>query len=90
VIVQAGAFAEHTIRTVRHTECQDPSWIGGLYDYGHREPTVTESSTPVEGPWLVVELPASTRVRLILELELRANAPTYDTPFTAPESAAAS
>ena len=36
VIVQAGAFAEHTIRTVRHTVCEDPSWIGDLYDYGHR------------------------------------------------------
>jgi hypothetical protein len=90
VIVQAGAFAEHSIRTVRHTACEDPSWIGDLYDYGHREPIVTESSTRVEGPWLAVELPASTRVRLILELELRANTPTYDTPFTAPESPAAS
>ncbi|MFC0438889.1 hypothetical protein [Kutzneria buriramensis] len=81
VIVQAGAFAEHTIRTVSHTVCHDDSWIGDLYDYGHRQPQVTEESSRVDGPWLAVELPASTRIRLTLALTLRANTASYRTPF---------
>jgi hypothetical protein len=83
VIVQAGAFAEHTIRAVRHTACGDASWTGGMYDYGHAQPTVTEAVTVVEGPWLTVKLPASTRIRLILELALRTRTPSYRTPFDA-------
>ncbi|CAM3576642.1 hypothetical protein KIPE111705_14995 [Kibdelosporangium persicum] len=81
VVVQAGAFAEHTIRSVSHTVCEDSSWIGDLYDYGHREPVVTSASTQVDGPWLRVELPRSTRVRLTLRLDLRDRLPSYRTPF---------
>jgi hypothetical protein len=81
VVVQAGAFAEHTIGTARHTVCQDPSWIGDLYDYGHSRPTVTTMSTEVDGPWLGVELPRSTRVQLALRLDLRFGSPSYRTPF---------
>jgi len=81
VIVQAGAFAEHTIRTVHHTVCEDPSWLGDLYDYGHQEPVVTTASTRVDGPWLRVELPRSTSVRLTLRLDLRTRPPSYRTPF---------
>jgi hypothetical protein len=81
VIVQAGAFAEHTIREVRHTVCRDPSWIGDLYDYGHGRPAVTSETTPADGPWLLVELPRSTRVRLTLRLDLRTRPPSYRTPF---------
>ena len=81
VIVQAGAFAEHTIHAVRHTVCHDESWIGGLYDYGHRQPRITEESTRGDGPWLAVELPASTRVRLTMNLTLRTDAAGYRTPF---------
>ena len=85
MIVQAGAFAEHTI-TARsdHTVCDDPSWIGDLYDYGHTAPTVTTSSTAVGGPWLRVELPRSSTVRLTLRLDLRTQAPSYRTPFDQP------
>ncbi|MET7991885.1 hypothetical protein ABZU76_13325 [Amycolatopsis sp. NPDC005232] len=83
VIVQAGAFAEHHIRTARHNVCDDPSWIGDLYDYGHREPVVTSSSIAPDGPWLQVELPPSTRISLTLELELRACTPSYVSPFEA-------
>ena len=81
VIVQAGAFAEHDILAVRHTACHDESWIGGLYDYGHGRPRITEESLSVDGPWLAVELPASTRIRLTLTLALRANVASYRTPF---------
>ncbi|MET8846999.1 hypothetical protein [Amycolatopsis sp. NPDC004625] len=84
VIVQAGAFGEDTIRTVHHTVCEDPSWIGGLYDYGHSEPRVTSAETRVDGPWLSVRLPRSTSVRLTLHLELRTRPPSYRTPFDAP------
>ena len=35
VIVQAGAFAEHAIRSASYTASRDPSWIGDMYDYGH-------------------------------------------------------
>ena len=71
MIVQAGAFAEHTIEAVRYTACEDGSWLGDLYDYGHGEPAVTERRADVGGPWLTVHLPASTRVRLTLRLALR-------------------
>ena len=79
--VQAGAFAEHAIEAVRYTACPDRSWIGGLYDYGHSEPTVIEQHVQVGGPWLTVRLPASTRIRLTLTLALRTRNPSYATPF---------
>jgi hypothetical protein len=81
VIVQAGAFAEHTLQAVRYTACPDRSWLGGLYDYGHREPSVTEHHAEVRAPWLTVRVPASTRVRLTLTLALRTRPPSYTTPF---------
>jgi hypothetical protein len=81
VVIQGGAFAEHTIRTARHTACADTSWIGDLYDYGHAPSTVTTTSTHVSGPWLRVELPRSTRIRLTLRLDLRSRTPSYHTPF---------
>jgi hypothetical protein len=81
VIVQAGAFAEHSIEEVRYTACQDGSWLGDLYDYGHGEPAVTEQRADVRGPWLTVRMPASTRIRLTLTLALRARTPSYATPF---------
>ena len=81
VIVQAGAFAEHTIETVRYTACEDSSWLGSLYDYGHGEPVVLERHADVGGPWLTVRLPASTRIRLNLKLALRTRKPSYATPF---------
>ena len=88
VVVQAGAFAEHTIEAVRYTACPDRSWLGGLYDYGHGEPAVTEHRADVGGPWLTVRLPASTRIRLTLTLALRTRPPTYATPFAASHTAA--
>jgi hypothetical protein len=81
VVVQAGAFAEHRIRTAEHTACTDDSWVGGLYDYGHGEPAVTSVSIVVDGPWLRVDLPRSTRVRLSLALDLHALPASYRTPF---------
>jgi hypothetical protein len=81
VVVQAGAFAEHTIEHVRYTACDDGSWAGDLYDYGHGEPAVVERHAEVDGPWLTVRLPASTWVRLTLGLALRARKPSYASPF---------
>ena len=80
VIVQAGAFAEHTIKGVRYTACADDSWLGGLYDYGHGEPVVTEQTAGVGDGWLTVRLPASTRIRLTLTLSLHTRTPSYRTP----------
>ncbi|BBC38775.1 hypothetical protein SGFS_100690 [Streptomyces graminofaciens] len=82
VLVQAGAFAEHTIRSVRYTTCGDDSWVGDLYDYGHGEPVAAETEMPVDDNGLRVRLPASTRIRLTLRLALRTRTPSYDTPFT--------
>ena len=81
VIVQAGAFAEHTIGAVRYTTSPDDSWLGSLYDYGHGEPAVVEHSADVGGPWLTVELPASTRITLTLDVDLHTRTPSYGTPF---------
>lgn len=83
VVVQAGAFAEHTIASVRYTTCEDDSWVGDMYDYGHGEPTVTEAEAPVGSHLLTVELPASTRIRLTLRLGLRTRTPNYRSPFPA-------
>ena len=85
VIVQAGAFAEHTIVSARYTANDDPSWIGDLYDYGHGEPAVSERHADVGGPWLTVRLPASTQIRLTLTLALRTRQPSYATPFSEDE-----
>jgi len=82
VVVQAGAFAEHSIRSLHHTVCEDSSWLGNLYDYGHRQPAVTSMLTQGDGPWLGVELPPSTKVRLTLRLDLRDQPPSYRTPFS--------
>jgi hypothetical protein len=84
VIVQAGAFAEHSIEDVRYTACEDGSWLGDLYDYGHGDPAVTERRADAGGPWLTVRLPASTRVRLTLRLAMRARRPSYASPFDEP------
>ena len=81
VIVQAGAFAEHTIGAVRYTASPDDSWLGSLYDYGHGEPAVVEHGADVGGPWLTVELPASTRVTLTLDMSMHTRTPSYATPF---------
>ena len=81
VIIQSGAFAEHTIEEVRYTACSDPSWIGGLYDYGHGEPVIAHKQAGVGGPWLTVRLPASTQIRMTIRLGLRARTPSYVTPF---------
>ncbi|MFD5540583.1 hypothetical protein ACFWIJ_22895 [Streptomyces sp. NPDC127079] len=81
VVVQAGAFAEHTITGVRHTTCADDGWIGDMYDYGHTEPEVTETELPCDNAFLTVRLPASTRIRLTLRLGLRTRVPSYRTPF---------
>ncbi|MBP2328226.1 hypothetical protein JOF56_008611 [Kibdelosporangium banguiense] len=86
VIVQAGPFAEHTIRSARYTVCADSSWLGDLYDYGHSQPAVTTASIDVGGPWLGVELPPSTRIRLTLCLGLRDRQPSYRTPFDDPST----
>lgn len=87
LIVQAGAFGEHTIRAARHTACEDPAWIGDLYDYGHRRPVETSAALQVDGPWLKVELPPSTRVSLTLQLALHTRQPSYATPFDTPAAA---
>ena len=82
VVVQAGAFAEHHHpHACEYSVCEDPSWIGGLYDYGHGEPVVTSASVDLDGPWLRVDLPRSSRIRLTLRLALRARTPSYATPF---------
>jgi len=81
VVVQAGAFAEHAIRSVQYTACTDSSWLGDLYDYGHQQPAVTSQLRQGDGPWLGVELPPSTRVRLTLRLDLRSRPPSYRMPF---------
>ncbi len=57
--------------------CEDPSWIGGLYDYGHRTPAETSAVTHVDGPWLPVALPRSTRIRLTSQLDPHTNRPSY-------------
>ncbi len=81
VIIQAGAFAEHTIETVRYAEREDSSWLGSLYEYGHGDPSLIERQAEVQGPWLTVRLPASSRIRLTLTLALRTRKPSYAMPL---------
>ena len=58
VIVQGGAFAEHVIEDVRYTACEDGSWLGDLYDYGHGDPVVSERHTDVGAPYLAARIHA--------------------------------
>ncbi|MEU1534702.1 hypothetical protein [Streptomyces fagopyri] len=81
VILQAGAYAEHRIQAVEYTLCEDPSWVGDLYDYGHRPPEVTSVSMDMEGPWVQVDLPRSSTIRLTLRISRRTQRPSYRTPF---------
>jgi len=81
VIVQAAAFAEHTLQAVGYTACPDRSLLGSLYDSGHRARAVTERHAEVRTPWLAVRLPASTRVRLTLTPAVRTRPLSYTTPF---------
>jgi hypothetical protein len=83
VVVQAGAFGEHTIRTARHTACDDPSGLGGRYGYGHSVTRVTSASVRVGGPRLPVRLCRSTTVRLAPHLGLHTRPPSARTPFDA-------
>jgi hypothetical protein len=81
VIVQAGAFAEHDIVSVRASGAGE-EWTGGHTEYLHHEPLVDEQQQPGTGAWLAVRLPAGTQVRLTLELRLRAHRPSFRTPWT--------
>jgi hypothetical protein len=83
LIVQAGAFAEHTIRAVTYTAYEDPSWIGDLYDCGHKPPAVDSQSMNVADPWPAVDLSRSSTIRLTPRLERRTNQPSYCSPFDA-------
>lgn len=83
LVVQAGAFAESEIVRGTYTrvpEGEPPPW------QGHRLPpprSVAELSFTGRGPWLVVELPPSSHLRLRLELRLRARTPSYRFPWDA-------
>ena len=82
VIVQAGAFAEHTIRDgpphrLRRT-LMDRRPVRLRARPTGRDVGIDVAS---DGPWLLVELPRSTSVRLTLRLDLRTRPPSYRTPF---------
>jgi hypothetical protein len=81
VVVQAGAFAEHGIRSVRHTVGGDPDWPGSFYDYVQRSVPVDTRTVEGGGPWLTVTMPPSTTIRLVLELDRRSRTPSYATPW---------
>ncbi len=80
LIVQAGAFAEHTIRSVRFTAGTDPDWPGSFYDYVHRRIAIAVGETACAGPWVLVTMPPSTTVQLTLQIEPHSRTPTYQSP----------
>jgi hypothetical protein len=63
--------------------CVDPSWLGDLYDYGHGRPAAASAQARIDGPWLLLKLPRSARVRLTLRLDLRTRPPSYRAPYDA-------
>jgi hypothetical protein len=83
LVLQAGAFAEHDVVRVTY-DTHDGRWAGSFYDYVEDEIETGLTSLDVGGPYLRVELPAGTRVRLTLELTLRANPQTYLAPWDVP------
>ncbi|MFB9239452.1 hypothetical protein ACFFWC_28615 [Plantactinospora siamensis] len=83
VVVQAGAFSEHAIRTVGYTSCPDRDWPGSFYDYLHRPIRTVRRHLGGAGPWLAVTLPPGTRIELTLELAVRSGPVTYAGPFDA-------
>jgi hypothetical protein len=81
VLVQAGPFAESEITSGSYTSAA-PAGPGPWQ--GHRLPaaaTVTETQFTGAGPWLAVELPPSTRIRLRLNIRLRTRVPSYAAPW---------
>jgi hypothetical protein len=81
VLVQAGPFAESEITGGSYTRA-DPVSLGPWQ--GHRlpaAPPVTETPFTGAGPWLTVELPPSTRIRLRLNIRLRTRVPSYAAPW---------
>jgi hypothetical protein len=79
LVVQAGALAEHDIVMVTFTKSRT-DWTGSDKEYIHHEPEISEQTMPVGGPWLDVDLPPSSQVRLTMRLDLHANPPSYRHP----------
>jgi hypothetical protein len=80
LVVQAGAFAEHEIRTATATAAA-PTWPGHDTEYIHHPHTETTTSKPVNAPHVTVELPAGTMVTLTFDLVLNTHQPTYRSPL---------
>jgi hypothetical protein len=80
LVVQAGAFAEHEIRTATATAAA-ATWPGHDTEYIHHPPTETTTSKPVNAPHVTVELPAGTMVTLTFDLVLNTHQPTYRSPL---------
>ena len=85
MIVQAGAFAEHTITAVRlhRLRATTPGSVT-CTTTGTREPAVTETEQACDSAFLTVRLPASTRIRLTLRLEPAHQRPQLPHPVRHP------
>ncbi|SEG97025.1 hypothetical protein SAMN05444920_110188 [Nonomuraea solani] len=80
LIVQAGAFGEHEIRTAAADRAEE-GWTGHDTEYIHHEPVLSRQEIEVGGPHLTVELPAGTSITLTLRLRLHAYRPSYRAPW---------
>ena len=81
LILQAGAFGEHTIRSVTYGRA-DSGWTGHDTEYIHHRAEVDDVTVSGDGPWLQVDLPAGTQIVLTLELDLNVNQPSYRDPWS--------
>lgn len=81
VLVQAGAYAESEIARGTYTSADSPG--PGPWQ-AHRLPSpppAAEVPFTGDGPWLAVEIPPGTQIRLHLEIRQRTRRPAYASPW---------
>lgn len=84
LVLQAGAFAEHDILTVTH-DVASGDWAGSYYSYIGGDSETTSRTMNTQGPYVIVDLPAGSRITLTLSLVLRARKQTYLSPWDTSE-----
>jgi hypothetical protein len=80
VIVQAGGFGEHQMRTVTY-DVLNSNYPGSQHEYAPPPITTTTATAPVDNRHLRVILPPATAIRLDLELARYVNEPSYALPL---------
>jgi hypothetical protein len=83
VIVQAGLYGQNHFLTVQYDERSDADPDQPRHSF-ISQPRSTQRTANVDAPWIAVELPPATSIRLTARLRRFAHPPTYGFPFAGP------